>query len=171
MGVNTSERPLIVVYGSYAKIGKRNGYNKLCEIIMVGRKDLRVSYIKKDIVGNLDYFKLEPPLHSSKYAEWVTEKSNYYILNSDFNAIFILQNCDNSTPWFEAEFALENKLEDKTLILLEMSEDNGENSACSLYNKSLLKNKFKNPPIDYFEYEDFISAWRKIIGKFFSKKM
>ena len=161
-------RPLIVIYGSYA-IGIRGDCsNHLRRIVDVGRADSRLAYLKKSIVADLDFHIDPPAINSADYMNWIMEKSNHYLETSDFNAIFILQGCDNSTPLREAEYALDHGYESKTMIIFEMSEDNGENSACSLYTQATWRTRFHDIPIAFIEYDDFKSAWTTIMGKFLS---
>jgi|GEM_PF-6075099 len=160
------KRPLIVIYGSYGIGIRGNCRDELENIVNVGKADMRLAWFEKSTVKNLDFHIPPPSEDSPDYKDWVMEKSNHYLQTADFNAIFILQGCDNSTPLQEAQFVLEHGLESKSIIFFEMSEDDGENSACSLYTQATWRNKYENVPIEYIEYKDFKSAWRKIMGKF-----
>ncbi len=161
-------RPLIVIYGSYGVGIRGDCGNHLQRIVDIGRRDLRLAYLEKSIVADLDFHIDPPDTNSTEYMFWVMEKSNHYLEVSDFNAIIILQGCDNSTPLREAEYALDHGYESKTMIIFEKRKYEGERSACSLYTQATWRNKFQDIPIAFIEYDDFKSVWNIIMGKFLS---
>jgi len=68
-------RPLIVIYGSYGDGTRGNCAEKLYEIVDVGRRDLKLDYIRKEVVANLDYAIDPPEDDSPEYGSWVRDCS------------------------------------------------------------------------------------------------
>lgn len=163
---SSRERSLIVVYGSYGiGVNEISCKQKLREIVLKGDDDPRLSDFQKGIVEDLPDHTSPPPLDSSEFAGWVLDKSNHYLLSSDFNAFFILKDCNNSTVFGEAEFALEQGRGETSIIFLEMARGGNENTTDSLYNQERWNRKFDDVPVEYIEYGDFESVWAMIIGK------
>ena len=160
------ERPLVVIYGSYETgINGNSCKQKLREIVQKGDDDSRLSDFQKGIVEDLPDHEMPPSTNAPEYRRWIFEKSNHYIISSDFNAFFILKGCINDTVWSEAEYALENNLEEKTIILLEKALNGDENSVSSLYNLERWNRMFDEIPIEFIDYEDYETAWNMIMGR------
>lgn len=113
------EKFLIVIYGSYCTGVRGNCKDVLSSIVQIGNDDSRLDDFSKDIVENLVNPNPPPLADSPDYPTWVMEKTNYYLENADFNAIFILKGCNNITPVQEAEYILRNNLQDNAIIFFE----------------------------------------------------